>query len=188
MSTFLGLTPFIAFFLLMRLSTPLVALAAAFVISAALMARGWHRGSGVKILELGSLILFGLLTLYTVATRADWSVAGVKLAVDGGLAAVVLASLAARRPFTLQYAKEQVPEQFWKQPLFIRTNDIITGVWALEFLLASACDAAAIYLPSVPLGAEVAVSIAALVGAIWFTAWYPARVRRRIPATVRAGS
>jgi hypothetical protein len=186
MNIFLGLTPFILFFVLMRVSTPSVALAAATILSAVLIARMALRGGGIKILELGSLILFGGLTLYTLAAHPVWSVAGVKLAVDAGLALIVLFSIAIRRPFTMQYAKETVPQQFWTQPLFIRTNDLISGVWAAEFLVAGACDAAAIYLPAVPIGLLVAISIAALVAAIWFTAWYPARIRRRIPTAAGA--
>jgi hypothetical protein len=186
MSIFLGLTPFILFFVLMRVSTPLIALAAATIVSAGLMGTGVLRGGGIKILELGSLILFGALTLYTLAAHPDWSIAGVRLAVDGGLALVVLISLAIRRPFTLQYARESVPKEYWRHPIFIRTNDFISGVWGLNFLVAAACDAAAIYLPAVPLGVLVVVSIAALVGAAWFTAWYPARVRRNIPRVAGA--
>ena len=89
------------------------------------------RGGTVKILELGSLILFGALTVYTLALHPLWSIAGVKLAVHGGLA-IAWISLAIRHPFTLQYAKETVPEQFWREPLFIRVNDRITGVWAAD--------------------------------------------------------
>jgi hypothetical protein len=188
MSILLGLTPFIAFFVLMRLSTPLIALAAATIISAVLMGRGAMRGGGVKILELGSLLLFGALTLYTLAAHPDWSIAGVRLAVDGGLALIVLISIAIRQPFTMQYAKEQVPAEFWRHPIFIRTNDLISGVWLLDFAVSAACDAAAIYLPSVPVGVLVAISVAALVGAIWFTAWYPAQVRKRIPRGAAAST
>jgi hypothetical protein len=186
MSIFLGLTPFILFFMLMRLATPLAALGAAFVLSAVLIGRERLRGQGTKILELGSLILFGVLTLYTLVAAPDWSIAGVRLAVDGGLTVIVLVSLAIRRPFTLQYAREQVAQQYWTNPLFIRTNDIITAIWLGAFLVMAACDAAAIYLPAVPLGVEIALTIAAFVGAIWFSTWYPARVRRNIPATARA--
>jgi hypothetical protein len=182
MSILLGLTPFILFFILMRLATPLVALAAATVLSAILIGRVMLRGGGIKILEIGSLILFGVLTLYTVAAHAEWSIAGVRLAVDGGLALIVLFSLAIRRPFTLQYAREQVPQQYWNHPRFIRVNDIISGVWALNFLISAACDAAAIYLPAIPLGVLVTVSVAAFVVAIWFSTWYPARVRRNAAA------
>lgn len=181
MNTLLGFAPFILFFVLMRLSTPLVALAGATIVSAILIGRVVARGGSIKILEAGSLVLFGALTLYTLAARPGWSIAGVRLAVDGGLTLIVLGSIAARRPFTLQYAREQVPSQYWNHPIFLRTNNIISAVWFGSFLLSAACDAAAIWLPAVPLGAEIVVSIAAFVVAIWFSVWYPARVRRNIP-------
>jgi hypothetical protein len=178
MSILLGLTPFIVFFLLMRWSTPLLALTGAAAMSAILMGRMALSGGTIKILEIGSLILFALLTLYTLGMHPGWSIAGVRLAVDAGLAFIVLFSLAIRRPFTLQYAKESVPEQFWTHPLFIRTNDIISAVWAVTFLISAGCDAVAIYFPTVPVGALIALTVAAFVAAIWFSTWYPAQVRR----------
>jgi hypothetical protein len=187
MGTLLGFAPFILFFVLMRLSTPLIALAGATVVSAILIGRLVARGGSLKILEAGSLVLFGVLTLYTLVAQPDWSIAGVRLAVDGGLTLVVLVSIAVRRPFTLQYAKEQVPSQYWSSPIFLRTNDIISAVWFGTFLLSAACDAAAIWVPSVPLGAEILVSVAAFVAAVWFSVWYPARVRRNIPRPAGAG-
>jgi hypothetical protein len=73
-----------------------------------------------------------------------------------------------------------VPQQYWHTPLFLRTNQIITGAWTLAFAVATACDAAANYVPGIPLWPEVAVSVAALAGAAWFTFWYRDRVRRRV--------
>jgi len=113
MSVVLGFAPFIVFFVLMRLATPVAGLAAAFIVSAILMARIWRRGDRVKILEIGSLILFGALTLFTLVTSPDWSIGGVRLVVDGGLTLISLLSQALGRPFTLQYAKEKVPKQYW---------------------------------------------------------------------------
>jgi hypothetical protein len=186
MSILLGLTPFIVFFLLMRWSTPLVALVGATAMSAVLMGRMALRGGTVKILEIGSLILFALLTLYTLVAQPAWSIAGVRLAVDGGIALIVLFSLAIRRPFTLQYAKESVPEQFWTHPIFIRTNNIISAVWAANFLISAGSDAVAIYFPAVPVSALVALVGAAFVAAIWFSTWYPAHVRRTLPRAAGA--
>jgi hypothetical protein len=188
MNILLGLAPFIAFFVLMRLATPLVALAAAFVVSAFLMVRAWRAGVAPKLLELGSLILFGALTVVTLAVAPDWSIAGVRLAVDGGLTAIVAISLAIGRPFTLQYAREQVAEQFWKTPLFFRTNQYISGVWGLSFAVSAAADAAALYFPAVPLWIEIAATVAAFLGAIAFTQWYPNRVRRNLPAAQTVSS
>ena len=84
-----------------------------------------------KLLEIGTLILFGALTLYTLLAKPSWSVIGVRLCVDTGLLLIVLISIAIRRPFTLQYAKEKIAPKFWNTPQFIRTNYIISapGRW-----------------------------------------------------------
>ncbi len=84
--------------------------------------RQWRRGESVKVLEVGSLALFGVLVLYTLIAAPEWTVATVRLAVDGGLLLIVLMSLAIGMPFTLQYARESVPKEFWTAPLFITTN------------------------------------------------------------------
>lgn len=186
MSILLGLTPFIVFFLLMRWATPLLALTGATAMSAILMGRLLLRGGTVKILEIGSLILFAVLTLYTLGAGPGWSIAGVRLAVDGGLAFIVLFSIAIRRPFTLQYARESVPVEYWTHPIFIRTNDIISAVWAVNFLISAGCDAVAIYFPTVPVSALIALVAAAFVAAIWFSTWYPAHVRRSLPRAAGA--
>ena len=179
MSILLSLSPFAVFFVLMRLHSPIAGLIGALVTSLLLCARMRWGGEAVKILEVGGLVLFGLLTAYTWLAAPRWTVATVRLAVDTGLLAIVLVSLAIGRPFTLQYARERVPEQFWALPLFFTTNVIISAVWAGAFAVLVAADAAAEWLPAVPLWLDVVASIAAFVGAVWFTRWYPAMVRRR---------
>jgi hypothetical protein len=62
----------------------------------------------------------------------DWSVGKVGLAVNGGLTLISLLSLVIRRPFTLQYAEEQIPEQYWNTPLFIRTNQLDSPLSPLQ--------------------------------------------------------
>ena len=180
MNLIFGFAPFIAFFVLMRLATPLPALAAAFVISAYSMFRVYWRGESIKILDIGSLALFAAMTLYTVVAHPGWSIGGVKLVVDAGLTLIAGISMAIRQPFTLQFAKEQVPEQYWSTPRFHRANQLISGAWTASFALATACDAAATYVPAVPLWLEVVLSTAGLAGAVWFTFWYRDRARRAV--------
>jgi hypothetical protein len=182
MGLLLGLTPFVAFFVAMRLASPLVGLLAALANSALLCAWMYRSGKSIKILEIGSLLLFGTLVLYTLVAAPAWTVATVRLAVDAGLLTIVLVSLAVGRPFTLQYAREQVPEEFWAAPQFISANRLITIVWAAAFAVLVAADAAAEYLPSVPIWMDVAATIAAFGGAVGFTIWYPAMLRRRTQA------
>lgn len=184
MSIVLSLSPFFVFFALMRLSTPLAGLVAAAVVSLLLCLRMRVRRESLKILEAGSAVLFGVLALYTLAARPVWTVATVRLAVDLGLFGIAAVSLAIGRPFTLQYARERVPEAFWGTPVFLETNRLITGVWTAAFALLVAADAAAEYVPAVPIWVDVAASIAAFAAAVWFSRWYPGVVRRRFaPAT-----
>jgi hypothetical protein len=183
MTILLSLSPFVVFFAVMRLASPVAGLVGGFAASLALSATMRWRGHPVKILEAGSLILFALLAAYTWVTAAAWTVATVRLAVDGGLLAIVLVSLAIDRPFTLQYARERVPQALWASPVFLRTNRIITAVWGLAFAVLVAADATAEYLPAVPLWIEVAASVGAFLGAVWFTRVYPDAVRRRFEAS-----
>ena len=87
--------------------------------------------------------------------------------------------MAIGRPFTLQYAREQVSPEFWNSPEFIRTNYVITAIWALAFLVMVFAELALLYVPDMPPRVGIIVVILALVGAVKFTGWYPERARAR---------
>lgn len=186
MGMLIGFAPFVAFFIAMRSISPLAGLAAAFVVSLLLCLRMWRRGESLKVLELGSLALFALLLLYTVSAAPQWTVATVRLAVDAGLLAIVLVSLAIGRPFTLQYAREQVPKEYWASPRFLAVNRHITLAWAAALAVMVAADAAAEYVSAIPLWVDVAATVAAFAGAVIFTVRYPAAVRRAAEAAASA--
>ena len=134
MNIFTGLAPFIAFFVVMRLVSPLAGLAAALAISFLLCLHQWWRGERVKVLEVGSLLLFGVLVLYTLIAVPHWSVATVRIAVDGGLFTIVLVSLAIGVPFKFQYAREaRVRRYSLIRRSFSVTNQRITAAWAAGF-------------------------------------------------------
>lgn len=180
MSMLIAFAPFIVFAVLERLSSVVPALAAAALVSAIFLVRdALAPNRRVKLLEIGSLLLFGGLCAYAASTGVAWSVLGVRLRVDGGLLLIVLLSLALRQPFTLQYAKERVAPELWRTPRFVHVNTVLTGVWALAFALMVAADVVMLYLPSVPIGFGVAVTVIAIVAAFKFTGWYPAHVAAR---------
>jgi hypothetical protein len=130
--------------------------------------------------------VFVALVVYTFVAAPQWTVATVRLAVDAGLLAIVLVSLAIDRPFTLQYAREQVPKEFWDLPQFRAVNRLITAAWAGAFAILVAADAAAEYVSWIPIWIDVAASVAAFLAAVGFTIWYPAAVRRRQSASDRS--
>jgi uncharacterized membrane protein (UPF0136 family) len=179
MGILLAFAPFIAFALLDRLVGATPGLIAATLVSAGLLVRdAISPNRSAKVLEIGTFVVFGVLTAYTLIASAAWSVFGVRLYVDAGLLLVVLISMAIRRPFTLQYARETSPAEIWTTPEFIRVNYIITAVWALAFVVMVAADVIEVTMPNLPQRIGIWATILALVGAIRFTSWYPERQQK----------
>ncbi len=168
-----GFLPFIVFALLGERAGPFWAAAAATLVAAGLALRGRAQGRSAKLLELGTLVLFAALAAWCWAAGGALPLFTARLVVDGGLLAITLLSLALGQPFTLQYAREQVPEAWWTHPGFLRVNRVITAVWALAFAIMVAADAAPLLIPGFPPLAAAAAIVVALAGAIGFTIWYP---------------
>jgi hypothetical protein len=180
MGIFLAFTPFIAFAVIDAFFGSTAGLTCGALIAAGMLVRDWLvLGKSPKVLEIGTVILFTVLAFFVATGLAEWSVMGVRLRVDAGLLLIALASIALRRPFTLQYAREQTPQEIWAHPLFVRTNYIITFVWTLAFVVMVAADVVMLYRPDVPTYIGIVATVAALVGALRFTAWYPQHLRAR---------
>lgn len=174
MNILFAFAPFIVFAVLERLASPTTALAAAAAVSLLIILRDLlirHRPA--KVLEIGSLVLFGCLAVYSGITDAQWSIVTVRLCVDAGLLLLVVFSLSIRKPFTLQYAREGASTENWIQPAFIKANYVITAVWAIAFAVMVGADLVLLYLPALPVKVGVGVTIVALVAAIRFTSRYP---------------
>ena len=121
--------------------------------------------------------MFGALGCYALFANPARSLWGVRLVVDSGLLLIVLVSIAIRQPFTLQYARERVPEHVQTSDEFVRTNYVITAVWALAFAALVVADLVLITMPDVPARFGIILTVLALVGAFKFTAYYPERRR-----------
>ena len=180
MGILLAFAPFIVFALIDRLAGPLAGLIAGACASFILLARDWLFGRrSLKILDVGTTLLFAGLVLYSLLARPAWSVIAVRLCVDSGLLLIVLISMIAGRPFTMQYARVQVIPELWSSPVFRRTNYMIRGVWALAFAVMVAAELTLHYMPGFSPRTGIIVIILALVGAVKFTGWYPEHVRAR---------
>lgn len=179
MGILLAFAPFIVFVIAQRLVGVTTGLVLAAVTSALLLLWAAIGHKSLKVLELGTFILFGGLAAYAKLAHPTWSIIAVRLRVDAGLLLIVLVSLALRRPFTLQYAREQTPPDIWNSPLFIRTNYIITAVWAAAFTVMVLAEAAMLYVPSIPPKLGIIVTILAIYAAFRFTDAYPKRIEQR---------
>ena len=186
MMIFLILAPYGAFTLLMLASLPVLSLFAAAAICLMVIAHDIVRGRSIKMLGAGSAILFAALGGYLALVDSGLSSSAIKLAVDCGIFAIALLSLAIRYPFTLQYAREVVDAQTAALPGFLRANYIITAVWTTAFLLMLMANVLMIYLPGLPLWSVLAIAFAARNTAVYFTKWYPNYRRAKFAASEAA--
>jgi hypothetical protein len=181
MGILVAFAPFIVFVIVNRIVGTVPGLTLAAITSAILLVRdAINKRRTVKVLEIGTFILFAGLALYAKVVEPAWSVIAVRLRVDLGLLIVVLVTMILQSPFTLQYAQEQVPREEWTKPVFVRTNYIITAVWALAFATMVAAEFALLYLPQTPKWLGIGVTVAAIYGAIKFTTWYPESLRHSV--------
>jgi hypothetical protein len=170
MNLLASFAPFFAFAILIHLGFVEAALWAGAAVAAALLLRDrLVLGRSFKILEIGTLVLFAGLALYTRFTGQTWTIPAVRLVVDAGLLLIVLASLAVGQPFTLQYARDTTPRDAWGTPQFFQVNRTITLVWAAAFAVLVLADAAMVYVPEIPRRIDILATVLALVGAYKFT-------------------
>jgi hypothetical protein len=184
METLIAFAPFFTYIVIERLAGVSPGLISAAIVAVILLMRdAISPNRTVKILDIGTVILFGGLAAYAPFSGAAWSIVAVRLRVDAGLLLIVLVSIGMRRPFTLQYAREQVSREFWDSPEFTRTNYILTAAWAGAFAVMVAADLAMLYVPALPRWVSIAATVLAIYGAYRFTAWYPERGGTRAPST-----
>jgi hypothetical protein len=182
MAMFMIVAPFGAFAMLTLMVSAAISLFAAAAVAFAVVLFDVVRGGSVKILSAGSGILFTALGCYITLVDGNWSAIALRLAVDGGVLAIALLSLAFRLPFTLQYARESVDAETMKMPGFMRANYIITLAWTAAFVLMLVADMLMIWLPSLPLWVGFVIAFAARNSAAFFTTWYPRHRRARFDA------
>ena len=181
-----GLAPWIAMSLLAGPGRFELAVGVAFTISLVVVLVGRASGGSWKILELANMTFFtlvGILGLVVSQSTVDaldkWSGEMSSVA----LTLIAFGSILVRTPFTLQYAREEVPRELWDEPGFIHTNYVITAFWGGAFLVAALAGAYGdlILDNSNNLWTGWVIQIVALLIAIKFTEWYPKVAQARAP-------
>lgn len=117
------------------------AAAAALALTLIVMWVGSRRGIKVHSLEVFGAVVFAVFVgLGIVGSPAliGWLELWAGEITNGTLAAFALATLLARRPFTIAYARDTVAAEYWTSPLFIRVNYVLTAVWVGAFLINTA--------------------------------------------------
>ncbi|MEU2158391.1 hypothetical protein ABZ532_25830 [Streptomyces sp. NPDC019396] len=181
-----GMAPWIVFAVLSGPGRFEVAVLIALGISVVFVVLGrvLHPGTSFKILEVADVVFFASLAIIGVTASDathEWLETYADEAANVALALIAFGSMAARVPFTVQYAREQVDPQYWKTPAFMRTNYVITAVWGLTFLVAAVSGGIGDLVLREPDNIWTAwiFPVLAIIVTIRFTEWYPDYVRAR---------
>ncbi|WP_156743948.1 hypothetical protein [Mycobacterium sp. 1164985.4] len=139
---------------------------------------GTRRGVPVHSLEALTIAYFGVLAVLGLLAPdrvIDWLQLW-----SGELSNIVLAvfavgTLIVRRPFTMAYAKDTTPREYWDTPPFRRINFAITGAWAAAFVVSAISGGIgdAVLRDNDNFWTAWIIPIGALVFAASFTEFYP---------------
>ena len=151
-----------------------------FVVSVVVLAAARRRGTRADalIIEIGSGLFFATLAVFALVCPGSALLDYATALSSAALAVIAWVSLAIRRPFTLGIAKRSTPSTVWDQPLFHRTNVIITTVWATSFTL-SALALAVVVREGGGAPARAVVQTIAFAIPMAFTVRYATAVRTR---------
>ncbi len=173
----LTFAPWLSFLIIARdsLFRLKLGLVVALVLSVVMGITRLHRG----VILWAGLLFFTYATVAVALLNNMWTAQHMGIMANGALAVSTWLTIAIRKPFTLDYAREHTDPSLWDHPLFIRTNFVIASVWGLTFSVSTILAWGKIeHFILSELGYEV-ITYTFLIGALAFTTWYPNYVRRR---------
>lgn len=176
-----GLAPWIVYSLVEGEGRLEESAAVALGLALAILMLGWLRGSRPKLLEYSDVVFFGALAIFVAVASDDthaWLERWSGEVANVALVAIAVGSILIRQPFTLAYAKEQAPRELWTNPQFLRTNYVLTWVWAIAFLIeaGSGFYGDLVLDDSNNIWTGWIIQTLPLIVAAQFTLWYPERI------------
>jgi hypothetical protein len=172
----LAFAPWISFLLIAHgsLLRVKIGLVVALALSVVMGIARLHRGIILWVV----LAFFGAASIAVIGFDNLWTLRHLGVLANSALAAGAWLTIAVGKPFTLDYAREHTDPALWRQPAFLRLNNLIAGAWAAVFT----ANAGLAYLKMrhvlmSDLGFEL-VSYALLTGCALYTAWMQAKGRR----------
>ncbi len=173
----LAFAPWLSFLIIARdsLFRLKLGLIVALVVSIVMGVARLHRG----IILWAGLIFFTGATVAVVLLNDMWSSKYMGILANATLAVSSWMTIALKKPFSLDYAREHTDPSLWDNPLFIRTNVIITSAWAMVFTVNTVLAWGKTKHFVLPEWGYEIVTYTFLVGAAAFTTWYPNYARNR---------
>ena len=142
-----------------------------------------------RILTWATLVLFGSLFIAVGVLGVTGILPLMGMLIYAALAAVTFVSILTDIPFTLQYAREMVDRTLWENPVFIRVNVLMTGIWGGIFVINLVLSYLTFVAPHSIGWLTSPSTYLVLIAGIVFTVWYPGHVRKKYsPASGQGGT
>lgn len=125
------------------------------------------------LLSLGIAFFLIFTFIGAVILKNTWVINHNSFLSNITLATIAWGSLGMGKPFTLQYARQQIAPSLWNKPGFIRVNQILTAIWGSVFLLSALFSFITL---SDTLSSKILKQILGygpIVAAIWITVKFP---------------
>src|SRR5882757_11034073 len=135
-----GIAPWVLFSLFATPGRYEEAVCAALGLTLLMLWVGSRRGISVHSLEVFGVVFFAILAVVGLTATAGtirWLELWAGELTNVALALFACATLLARRPFTVAYAKERAPQEYWDSALFLHINYAISAVWAAAFTVSA---------------------------------------------------
>lgn len=175
MQMILGFLPWILFWVILGFHEPEPAAFSAFFATLIVIINDRRKGKSVKMLLAGTLIFFLILAVAALFTDLNQAGPWVRFWSDAVLVLIALLSILIRKPFTIQYAQEMMPKEYWKSTVFIRTNYVITYAWLTAFGLNLIFPVLKLCDVPLPRWLGTVLSLLIIFAAAKFTKWYSQR-------------
>jgi hypothetical protein len=134
-----------------------------------------HRG----LILWAGLIFFVIATVLVVGFENVFMISYMGTLTSGFLGLAAWIGILIGKPFTLDYAREQVSKQTWNNTDFIRSNVIVSASWAFVFSLNAILAYGKFRHFLISNFAYEIISNSLLIIAVLFTSWYTKRARAK---------
>ena len=159
-----------------------IGLVVALVMTIAMSLAGLQKG----IIRWATVLFFVYATVAIVGFDHAWTLQYLGVLANAALAIPAWFTIVFKEPFTLAYAKAQTDPAYWNDPRFIRSNYIITSIWAVTFTLCTVMSyfkMRELFLPAMD---YVIVSYSIMLLACVFSTWYPSHLKKKAAAFAAA--
>ena len=125
------------------------------------------------LLQWGTLIFFIACAITVNLMKSVWVAKSMGVISNGSLAFLIWGTIFAGKPFTLQYARAELPQERWDDPALIRSCRFMAVVWALLLTFLALMAYLKNSNPTLwPDWINFGISITVIVGGIVFTSLY----------------